>query len=466
MKKRTEEQKQKKQDRRRLEHMERDSEERQDTASDTEIDDVDIETIDLFAEDEQAEDRLESGESFSEELPKRSARAYFRERQERLRGMTFEDRNRHHRRMVFLRTFGVAFGLLVVVGGYFLIRDRIAYTDYRVLSTEDRSAGTAIQYEEFDGKILRYSKDGASYYEKQDHNIWNETYEMQNPILDVCGKYAVIAEQDAEQVCLFNIEGLVLQMETTLPIRSVQVSEKGTMVLLLQDEQVYHLQYIDAEGELIAEGKLPFDHNGYPMGFSLSDDGFKLVISYLKAEEGRMLSSVLFYNFSSIGASEPDNVVVSDEYDGMVIPTSYYANSNTAVLFGDSKLLIYKGSQRPQLEAEIVPETEMQSVFYDDQYIGYIMESPNDEYRYRMEVFNLSGHRVFSEDFDFSYEHVKLQDGHIVLFNESEWCIYSVRGHLRLKPCKFSATVTDIVPLSSRKYILVGANKTETVRLK
>ena len=47
-----------------------------------------------------------------------------------------------------------------------------------------------------DGDILRYSPDGVSVVDNSMNTIWNETYTMQNPIADVNGSRAVVADSE------------------------------------------------------------------------------------------------------------------------------------------------------------------------------------------------------------------------------------------------------------------------------
>ena len=54
----------------------------------------------------------------------------------------------------------------------------------------------ATNYVEMSGKILRYSPDGASLVSDTMDAYWSTLYEMQNPVADVRGDRAVIADQD------------------------------------------------------------------------------------------------------------------------------------------------------------------------------------------------------------------------------------------------------------------------------
>lgn len=410
--------------------------------------------FDLADKKDDLEDNPEKGRSGKKRVSKRKRR---------LSSMSYEERIAAHKRMVLLRILcGIGAAALIVIL-VCVVRNLIAYSSYKVINTEDRTAGTSVQYAEFYGKTLRYSKDGATFYQNKKKIIWNETYEMESPLLDICGRNMVIAERNGMKVCLFNLEGKTTEFEVTMPIKKVQISEQGTLVLLMEKNGEHFLQYYDGEGEMIAEGKAVFEKSGYPVDISLSDDGLKLAVSYLLVEDGITKSNVVFYSFASIGAAEIDNIVSEKKYDNTVIPTVYYADSKTAFAFGDHQLTVFKGSQRPEVLQEIRTEQEIQSIFYDEAYAGMVFKEDNG---YRMEIYDTEGNKILDKAFDFQYEHIKISKDRIIMYNDKEWCIYTIGGRLKLKPCELSGPVSDIVALSKDRFLLVKANKTETVKMK
>lgn len=395
-------------------------------------------------------------------LPKRSAKEYFWNNRKRFENMDYMEKIQAHKRMVAIRVLSVIAVVAVLVAAFLTARYFIVYSKYRVVYKEARSAGTSVQYAEYYGKVLRYSKDGATFYDRKDKYIWNETYEMQNPIIDVCGKYMAIADQNGNNVCVYDLEGQIGSFEVGMPIKKVQISEKGALVLLLEKNSDHYIQYLDAKGNVIAEGKAVFKKSGYPLDISLSDDGLKLAISYFVLENGASKTNVVFYSFSSIGSAQIDNIVSSESLENTVVPTVYYADSKTAFAFGDDRFLIFQGRQRPELAKEILLKEDVESIFYDEEYAGMVFKT---EKGYRMDVYNRNGNQVLSKEFDFDYDTIKVSNGQIILYNDTQWCIYTMKGRLKLSPCQLSGSVSDIEALSSGKYLLVKANKTETVKL-
>lgn len=422
------------------------------TTVDTQADQIDAELSEFIGDDELLAEKKNAKKK--KNVP---------EEEDVLADMSYEERIAAHRRMIRARILYAVAAVLILAGVFAAVRHFVTYSSYRVTEKETRSSGTSVQYAAYYGKVLRYSKDGAVFYEKKDKAIWNATYEMHNPVVDVCSRYAVIADQYGTNVCVFNLEGKTAEFEVSKPIQKVQVSEKGTVALLLQDEEEHILQYYDAKGELLAEGRLAFEKSGYPLDMSLSDDGYKLVVSYLLTENGTVSEKLEFYSFSSIGAKEIDNVVATQTFENVMIPTVYYADDKTAFAFGDDRLLLFRGSQKPELLKEIRVDEEIQSIFYNEKYAGMVFRKGDG---YRMDIYDLDGSQILSKTFDFAYTNIKLSNDKIIMYNSKEWCVYTLKGRMKLSPCELEGSVTDIIALSGNKYLLVKANKTQVVKLK
>ena len=71
------------------------------------------------------------------------------------------------------------------------------------------------QYIEMDGNILRYSPDGVSLVDRNLETLWSENHDMQNPIADVCGDSAVIADRDGTTIEIFDGQGLTGSVSTS-----------------------------------------------------------------------------------------------------------------------------------------------------------------------------------------------------------------------------------------------------------
>ena len=78
-----------------------------------------------------------------------------------------------------------------------------------------------------DGKILRYSPEGASLVNGEMEPYWSYLYDMQNPAADVNGDKAVIADIDGTAMEIFDGEGETGSVTTSYTIVKARISKSG-----------------------------------------------------------------------------------------------------------------------------------------------------------------------------------------------------------------------------------------------
>ena len=75
-------------------------------------------------------------------------------------------------------------------------------------SMESAGAGSQfVQYIPFGENMIRYTKDGATYLDASGNNVWTVSYEMRTPISNVNGDYAVIADQQGNEIYICSTSG-------------------------------------------------------------------------------------------------------------------------------------------------------------------------------------------------------------------------------------------------------------------
>ena len=71
---------------------------------------------------------------------------------------------------------------------------------------------------DFQDNFLKYSRDGAFYTEYDGDLIWNYTYEMDDPQIDVCGNYILIYDVQGTQAAILTNTGFKQTIKTAMPI--------------------------------------------------------------------------------------------------------------------------------------------------------------------------------------------------------------------------------------------------------
>lgn len=135
-----------------------------------------------------------------------------------------------------------------------------------------------------------------------------------------------------------------------------------------------------------------------------------------------------FYNFGPVGENQSDYMVSAYSYSDLVVPKVQFMNNDTAFAVGDSRLMIYSGTQKPVTAGEYLYDDEIQSIFYSDKYVGLVFLSDQAETKYRMDVYNTSAAKVGSYYFDVDYTDIFFGDDDMVIYNESESQIFTTDG--------------------------------------
>ncbi|WP_099467435.1 DUF5711 family protein [Konateibacter massiliensis] len=371
-----------------------------------------------------------------------------------------------HRVAVFYRIIIILVVLIAIgVGSYLYFQNKV-YTNYNVISTVERTDTTTTTYYEYAGGILKCSNDGASYTDYTDKVLWNQTFEMINPMVDICNEYVAVADREGNKIYVFNTKGLQAEISINQPIEKLQVASQGVVYTVLDDGNNSLIQVFDKEGNELVTSKQPMTKSGYPMDIAVSDDGEKLAVSYLYADSGIMKTNIAFYNFGSVGQNEIDHLVSAYTYDSSVFPSIQYANETTAVAFGDRKVGIYKGKQRPEMIKEIEVEEEIESVFCSKTYFGLVFENSDTSEKYRLELYDLEGNKVKTLNFSQDYTNIVISEKEVIIVSEMEFSVYKMSGLKKFQYTAQKALLNVIPDASFNKYIVIDAGSTQVINLK
>lgn len=372
----------------------------------------------------------------------------------------------HRRKILKWICVSVVLLLLLLAAGYIFFQTR-TYSKYEVIKSVKREDTVGTRFESFAGKILKYGKDGAVYIDENNRLIWNQTYEMQSPMVEVCEDYAVIAEKRGNLIYIMDTEGKCGEIETLMPIQRVQVANQGTIAILMEEDGTGYLQLYDKEGNFLAEGEVHTENKGYPLDIALSKDGRKLAVSLLDVNAGNVKNTIIFFNFGSVGQNEIDNIVGTYSYADMIFPKIEFVTNDIMAAFGDQKAVIFEGTQKPQVKKEIALKQEVRSIFYNEAYLGFVFKNEKADRTYKMSVYDLRGSEKLTQDFDIDYSNIEfLENDEICIRNDMECAVYNLRGHRKFHS-NFEINIRKIFSTNnSLEYIFMTNGETQKVRLK
>ena len=341
--------------------------------------------------------------------------------------------------------------------------DNQIYTRYETLERMDSLGSESSRFLNYNGNLLCYSMDGVSAYDKTGKQLWNQSFQMQSVLIKSAGDYVVCADYRGSNVYLIGKNGLIRMIETNLPVLSVDVSQQGIPVALLQEDETVYLRMYAQDGSVIANYRTTMRNFGYPMAYTISPDNIKMGVSFLKAVSGKISTALAFYNFGGVGQNETDNLVSAYECEEEVVPFFFYPNENNALAIGNKKVRLFSGKQKPTLDKEIELEQEINAVFYNKNYFVLVVDSPMGAGRYELLVYDM---KKLTSSIDFEYTDICVEDGRLLVYNQNRLEVISYNGTVKYNG-EMGGSIRRIIPIDKyARFLVVYDDRLEKIRLR
>lgn len=396
-------------------------------------------------------------------------RDYFRNKKknkDKISRVSYLEKIKSHKFMIFYRSL-LLFILVTAAVAVFLIqwKNKI-YTENVTVSsiaTTKPQNGNLVAFSEY---ILTYSKDGASCMDGKGNAVWNETFEMQNPMIDICQNVVAIGDYNGRNIYIMNTSGLLGQITTNRPIRNFCVASNGVVAVVLDDSDLTYIYLYDTKGKELVRIRTTMKDSGYPFSLSLSPNGMLLCVSYLFVDSGELKSSVAFYNFGEVGQNRTDNYVSGYDYLDVVVGYTRFLDEKTLFAVSDDRIMFFEGAQIPVNIGERLFSEDVQKLYYGKEYVGLVFNSTDGNSRYRLDIYNKAGQLCQSIGFDMEYTDIVFAEDQVIIYNESECQVYNMNGVEKYSGY-FEKAVYALIPTSSSyRYILVTADSIDTIELK
>lgn len=372
---------------------------------------------------------------------------------------------KQHRYTIRLIAISVIVIAILIAVGVKLYLDNKVFKSYQVEKKITVENTTGCDYYEFGSYMLKYSSDGLSYVRGKS-TVWNQAFEMKEPIIEICENCVAIAEANSNQVYIYDTKGEQGTIHTTYPIVDLSVSKQGIVAAITEDGDANYIELMDKEGTQLVTGRTVADGNGYPLDVSLSNDGTKMIVSYLQINQKSPQNSVAFYNFTEIGKGEIDRLVGGfNQYKDSIVPKVEFINNTTACAFGDKMFTIYHMKQKPSIVHEETFEKNVKSVFYSRRYIGIVLRNEGEKKPYKLKIYNTKGDVLLNKSFDMEYQDIKFAGDNVLMYNEKTCKIISIAGVTKFD-YEFAEGIIDIIPREDNyKYILINGSGIQEIQL-
>lgn len=355
--------------------------------------------------------------------------------------------------------------LAVLIFGLYISWKTKLYIDYEVLQQTEWTKSSDSKCMNLAGTLFTYSNDGMSCTDTRGKVIWNQTYEMQNPIIRTCKKTVAVGDYNGRSIYISNTQGNLGVVETTMPIRDFSVSSNGIVAAVLDDSTVTAIYLYSSTGDLLVSFTTTMSKSGYPIAIDISDDGTQVAVSYIKAENGALSSSIGFYNFGAVGQNYTDNLVGGYGYAGAVVPLIQFMDNDAVFAVADNRLMFFKGRQKPENISDTLISEEIQSIFYDENHVGLVFFNSTGETTYRMEIYDTNAKKTGEIAFDTNYTDIVFDTASIIIRNDNECVIYDWDNRL-----KFEGTFTEhilcLLPMGNiSRYTVVTDKEIQMIEL-
>lgn len=364
------------------------------------------------------------------------------------------------------RTAGIILFLIaaVVIGYFIYVKTKVFETCITTSSVKRESlAGTKLM--EFDGTVLSYSKDGSNAIDGTGKLLWNQTFNLQSPLVASCRDTVAFADYGGSRIYVQTSAGDSFVVTTDKPILKIATSNNGYVAAVLEDTDVTWIYMYDKNGNTISYFRTTMEKSGYPIDIDLSPSGELMCVSYYYMDCNDVKSSVAFFNFGPVGQNSVDNYVSGYNYADSMVPYVRFLDDETAFSISSSRVSVFAGAHKPMNVSEMFANDSILSVYSTSDAIGVIFNNASGGTKYRLELYDKTGKMLSQKAFDFDYSNVTFHNGNVVLYGETSIYVGTYSGDSKFEGT-YSKPVSLIVPTGpGYRYIFVTDDSIDNVEL-
>lgn len=380
----------------------------------------------------------------------------------------YKERIRAHKLAVFIRNVALIVIFVVAVAVTNLSWKNKVFTGFNVLSSAPISVVTGATAKNLDGNLFIYSKDGASCIDSKGKAIWNESFQMQSPIVSINKGTVAIGDYNGRNIFVANKDKILGTVKTNLPIRDITVSQNGVVAAVLDDSEVIRVFVYDGNkdtDEPIVQAKATMSKSGYPLSVALSPNGKLMMVSYFYVDSGKMKSAVSFYNFGEVGSNKVDNFVSGFDYLNTVMPYVRFMDNDSAFGVANDRIVFFKGDEIPDNIGTGLQNEEIVGIYNNEEYVGLVFLNTTGESLYRLDIYSDEGKKINSLSIDMDFTDIVFNKDNVIIYGGSQCLISTVKGSVKYEG-KVEGNINLLMPTGSAyKYTLITQDSIDSVEL-
>lgn len=355
--------------------------------------------------------------------------------------------------------FVIALLLLAGTAAFFFFGNK-GYEGYEVV--QELEISEVLEYAEVDGTLVRCGKEGAQAVSKDGTLLWNVTYAtMKNPKFEFCKSMMVVADIGAKQYLLSDGTGATKSFSTPHPIQAVSVAKQGVTAVLMNGEEKDYICLYDKNGTLLSEIETVVARDGFPMALALSEDGTKLVTSYMTIERDEPVSSVTFYNFGEVGQNNIRNLVGQAQYAECMVPRIEFWDNDTVMVVGENLMEIFSMPEIPESVFKKEISSEIKSISFGKY---FCMITENKDGQEVLEAYDKTGVSCMKQVLTLPYVGMHTEGDEVVIYSYSGCEVYHVKKGL-LYQGNFENGIRQMFVVGGNRYYLIENRLVRVIKL-
>ncbi|MGB8455033.1 MAG: DUF5711 family protein [Anaerocolumna sp.] len=379
-------------------------------------------------------------------------------------------KNKYRKKIVYICS--ILF-LIIFIGMLYLKIFNRNYNSYETLTTISNLGNTVSNILNYRNSIIKYNQDGVTAIDENGKLLWNGVYEMNDPIADNCGQYVAVADRGKRVVYIYDEKGETAKVATLHNIIKIEISMQGIVAVLMEEDDGNYINLYYPNGALLTNDEKEnvlveiytnAQKDGIPIDMAYSDNGIKLITSYLSFNSSQIMNKVSFYNFNEVGQNNIDRFVGGYIYENRIVPKVTFLNNDTACLFADNGFIVFNIHEVSKMLYQKTFESKIQSIFYNKKYIGIVLKEDGKTEK-QLLLYNLKGNKIIDCSLEFEYDQIFISGDEIIMYDNLSCLIMKTNGKIKFK-YTFANGIEALYPINNRDtYFLITNSEISKIRL-
>ena len=338
------------------------------------------------------------------------------------------------------------------------------YDSFETVWTGTLNRNAAMEYIPYCDGYMKVSRDGAEAVNGYGSLAWNVSYDMNEPVAAVCREYAAVGDYGNKLVYMMDGTGTLYWKNVPYPIREVETSAVGVTAVRMNEGLSDYIQLVTLAGDVLVEIMTLENRDGFPVDIALSEDGTKLVTSYLVINDAKAEGWLTFYNFGEVGQNYANNLTAVFKYED-VIPEIRFMDNDTVCVFKKDGMDLYTVPELPELVAELSSEEPILRVCNDDKHLAVMTDNAKNGSVARAVVYDKKAQVVFDRTMVEMFDDILLSGEDIVFYNKDACLVMGLNGQLKFNGPFEGANILELMPVGEKNALMILEEETvKTIR--